>query len=347
MLTGEPEAISALREQVRPTLESMGIAGPVQFVPLPGGANNRVFRGTHPGGELVVKSYFQHPGDSRDRFGAERAFYELIDAQGLTSAPKMMGWVPEHRLGMFEYLPGRKLTPDEVSPSMVEQALAFLTQVNADREQLAAAKVPVASEACFSVAEHLLTVDRRVARLQSIEPVSAVERETIAFVDQDLRPTWQEVRSRIESQVGSTTTSHLPRSNWCLSPSDFGFHNAMLAPDGRLRFFDFEYAGWDDPAKLVCDFFCQPQLPVPLAEWDHFVITLAQSLKSSDNFPKRARCLLDAYRIKWCCIMLNDFLSPSRARRDFAGLEDRTVHQLTQARSALKMVTQSSHCGTG
>ena len=346
MLTDEPKAMSALREQLRPALESMGIAGAVQFVPLPGGANNRVFRIAHPSGELVVKSYFQHPGDSRDRFGAERAFYELINAQGITSAPKVFGWVPEHRLGLFEYLPGRKLNPEEVSFSMVEQALAFLTQLNAGRDHLAAAKVPVASEACFSVAEHLLTVDRRVTRLQTIEPVSAVDREAIAFVDQGLKPAWQGIRSRIESQVGSAISSHLSRSNWCLSPSDFGFHNAMLAPDGQLRFFDFEYAGWDDPAKLACDFFCQPQLPVSLAEWDHFVITLAQSLNSQDNFPERARLLLDAYRIKWCCIMLNDFLRPSRARRDFAGLEDRTAHQLTQARSALRMVTQSSHCGT-
>lgn len=57
-----------------------------------------------------------------------------------------------------------------------------------------------------------------------------------------------------------------------------------------------------------------------------------------DNFPERARFLLDAYRVKWCCIMLNNLL-PSRARRKFAGLEDRTAHQLAKARSALQMVS--------
>ena len=39
-----------------------------------------------------------------------------------------------------------------------------------------------------------------------------------------------------------------------LSPSDFGFHNAIRRADGRLAFVDFEYFGWDDPAKLVADF---------------------------------------------------------------------------------------------
>src|SRR6185503_11886129 len=46
-----------------------------------------------------------------------------------------------------------------------------------------------------------------------------------------------------------------------LSPSDFGYHNAVLADDETVRFFDFEYAGWDDPAKLVCDFFNQVEVP--------------------------------------------------------------------------------------
>lgn len=146
---------------------------------------------------------------------------------------------------------------------MVRQALAFLSQLNAARQSPAAAGIPIASEACFSVAEHLATVDRRVARLQNIEPISAVDQEAIAFVNQELRPAWQQIRTSIESQAARAITTDLPRSNWCLSPSDFGFHNAMLAPDGQLRFFDFEYAGWDDPAKLASDFFCQPQLPSP------------------------------------------------------------------------------------
>ena len=40
-----------------------------------------------------------------------------------------------------------------------------------------------------------------------------------------------------------------------ISPSDFGLHNAKLGEDGKLAFFDFEYAGWDDPAKTIADFF--------------------------------------------------------------------------------------------
>ena len=39
--------------------------------------------------------------------------------------------------------------------------------------------------------------------------------------------------------------------------SDFGFHN-VINKNNKLFFIDFEYAGLDDPIKLICDFYCQP-----------------------------------------------------------------------------------------
>ena len=49
--------------------------------------------------------------------------------------------------------------------------------------------------------------------------------------------------------MGLSMSAALPKETRCLSPSDFGFHNALLEATGKLRFVDFEYAGWDDPAK--------------------------------------------------------------------------------------------------
>ena len=103
----------------------------------------------------------------------------------------------------------------------------------------------------------------------------------------------------------------------CLSPSDFGFHNALASAQG-LSFLDFEYAGRDDPAKLVCDFFCQPEIPVPMHHYAGFVSRLVQGLELDEAARVRCRILVDAYRVKWACIMLNDFLPLDAARRAFA-----------------------------
>ena len=120
-------------------------------------------------------------------------------------------------------------------------------------------------------------------------------------------------------------TKNRDPSRCCLSPSDFGFHNALAGHDGKLTFLDFEYAGRDDPAKLASDFFCQPEVPVPLElSSRHFVRRLGDGLEPRRSRAGRAvEILLDAYRIKWTCIILNDFLPLGAARRAFADAGER------------------------
>jgi hypothetical protein len=150
-------------------------------------------------------------------------------------------------------------------------------------------------------------------------------------------PKWAAARARIvkaADAAGLPLDRVLAAEECCLSPSDFGFHNALADDSGRLSFLDFEYAGRDDPAKLVSDFFCQPEVPVPLGFHAHFVARLADGLGLDDAGRMRCQILLDAYRIKWTCIILNDFLPLGAARRAFADAgewAERCAAQLAKA----------------
>ncbi len=337
-------------ESLGPFLQAHGFAD-ASLEPLSGGGNNRVFRVSSAGREAVLKVYFQNPADQRDRFGAERAFYELLWHTGVRRTPEPLAWDGNQRLGLIRFVDGRKLQPAEVDGRLVEQALEFVLEVNRARNDTAAYKLPVASEACFSLGEHLVLVDRRVARLTGIPTESALDREAAGFVQAELAPAWTDVRTKIAARADSSLDGPLPATARCLSPSDFGFHNALLPADGRLRFFDFEYAGWDDPAKLVCDFFCQPQIPAPAASRPYFTEAIRRGLGLDESFVQRAGLLFPAYQIKWCCIMLNEFLGGERARRDFARgaatPEARKEAQLAQARLALQRATTGvAACGS-
>jgi hypothetical protein len=124
----------------------------------------------------------------------------------------------------------------------------------------------------------------------------------------------------------------------CLSPSDFGFHNALREPSGALRFVDFEYAGWDDPAKLVGDFFNQVQVPVPPALFGAFARRVAAQFADPERNLARYELLLPVYAMKWITIMLNDFLPEGGLRRSFAGDASQVVArkqgQIVKARQA-------------
>jgi hypothetical protein len=118
-------------------------------------------------------------------------------------------------------------------------------------------------------------------------------------------------------RVISEKDREITQSERCLSPSDFGFHNTIRSGDGRLRFFDFEYAGWDDPAKTICDFFCQPAVPVP-NEWLPAFLQEIGGAFPGGELAERVALLLHVYQTKWCCIMLNDFLPAGNQRRAFS-----------------------------
>jgi len=320
----EPDP-TALGSVAAALVAEAGWRGTPQLEPLPGGANNRVFRVRVGGKSALLKVYFQHPGDKRDRLHAEYSFSQFAWGIGLRCLPEPLACDRQNQIGLFEFIEGRRLEPVEVTPEAVEQALDFFRELNCHQPAPAAQALPVASEACFSVAEHLQTVERRVLALRGVEDASAA-----AFVCNELWPCWREIASRIPADPVAVER--------CISPSDFGFHNALREASGRLRFVDFEYAGWDDPAKMVCDFFCQPARPIPRACYETVVVRSGAS-------PDRVAQLLPVYRVKWCCIMLNDFLSVASQRRQFAQRDDtmdRRIRQLAKARQILTILKEPS-----
>lgn len=307
-----------------------GFPGDWALTRLEGGANNRVYRMSSGGASLLLKAYFKHEGDPRDRLGAEYAFSRFAWDRGLRCLPRPLGADAERRLALYEFIDGRRLETGEVGRPEVAQALEFYETLNAHRGDPAASALPSGSEARFSVAGHLDLVGKRVAAL-----ATAAEDEARAFAREELAPAWAEASAAVKRRA----EAELPAASRCLSPSDFGFHNALLAADGRLRFFDFEYAGWDDPARLVCDFFCQPAVRAPLEHLPFFTEGTGRTLPEPGLHAERVRLLLPLYRLKWVCIMLNDFLPVGGSRRAFGGdaatLAARKAAQLAKARLAL------------
>ncbi len=265
--------------------------------------NNRVHRGTSSGRVFLAKEYFQHPDDSRDRYRTEKAFHDFLARAGIHRTPAPLAWFEVQRVGLFEFIEGTK--PESATAANVQTALQFFLEIN--RHHASASELPTASEACFTLEEHVARIDHRVRRLENLPVTSDLDGEADNFVRTCLIPQWRAVGKRLESALLRETGER------CISPSDFGFHNTLVDRGGRMVFFDFEYAGWDDPAKTVCDFFCQPAVPVPLDFLDGFTEAVGGA-----RIRRRVDALLPAYRIKWCCILLNEFLAADRSRRDFS-----------------------------
>jgi hypothetical protein len=331
------DRVGRLTLQAAALAAAAGLAGPYALDLVPGGRNNRTFVLHTADGRAFLKAYFKHPGDPRDRLGAETALLAHASALGVTNVPKLLAMDVRAGLALFCFVEGRRLGPGEIAWPQVEAAADLYLGLNQRPVVLAEA-----SEACFSLAAHLDCIDRRVERLNRAAAAGLLRPVGARFVRDDLGPAWRSLRGNILDAaprlLGASWNIPLPAAHRRVSPSDFGFHNALLTPEGGLVFCDFEYAGMDDPAKMVCDFFCQPEVPVPLDLLPRFLERTAEASAADTSLPARAELLLPAYGVKWCCIMLNDFLPEGAARRRFAAGDDdqgRQDRQLALARNTL------------
>ena len=320
-------------------LEAAGLEaeGEPELSGLDGGANNRVYLVTVGSERAVLKVYFP---DGRPRLEAEFSFLTFARACGIDAVPMPLARDDTAGMALYAMAAGRRMSPADVDTRAIDEAASLFALLNSHREEAGREALPKAAEACFSISEHLQRVDARVTSLTGLEAVDEIDEMAERVIAEQLQPRWQATR---ESVLASTSRAALEQplapGQRCVSPSDLGFHNALIDDDGRITFIDFEYAGWDDPAKLVCDFFCQVELPVPREEQPRFERIALAPFVEAKRIVDRSLLLAPVYQVKWACIVLNDFLGQGRARRSYAlGSEEtrqRRLAQVAKARNAL------------
>ena len=328
---------SDLDKPVAELAAQAGLQGDVRLEELPCGGNNRVFRLYNGPRSYLLKRYFTHEIDPRERLDAEFSFSVFAWANGIRSLPRPIACSKENSLALYDFVEGSRASPHGITRPQVERAAAFFHALNVHKNSGSAKRLPSASEACFSLAEHLSLVQQRVAGLRDIEIHDPTDTAALDFVTAELGTAMKAVRGRIThlaERLRLDIDRKLQYPDRCISPSDFGFHNAIITGHD-IRFIDFEYAGWDDPAKTLCDFFCQPEIPVPKKYAPYFLSKLSRTAADPLFLNQRVMLLYPLYIIKWCCIILNCFLPAGKERLRFSkrpGRQDRKKMQLDKAR---------------
>lgn len=310
---------------------------------LGGGGNSRVYRVRRADGEtLALKAYFRDPQDPRDRLGVEFGALHFLWEQGLRNAPRPVAVDPEAGLGLMEFIPGERI--ERPGTDAIDVACTFLGELGRLASLPAAARLPMASEASFSLQELDESIQARLERLEAVEPALKESSGLGGFLAEHLLPAWRDFRAEAKEASRRWAVAFdqpLPLACRTLSPSDFGFHNALKTPD-RLVFIDFEYFGWDDPAKMLVDFLLHPAMELDPTLGRRFAEGLLAHLPIP-GLRERARLVYPLFGIKWCAILLNEFLPGPLRRRRFAapGIlspAERQARQLAKCRAKLQQV---------
>ena len=332
-------------EGIKEMLSKRGLHARYHLTPLKGGRNNRAFKLKCNEHKFFLKGYFYSATDQRDRLNHEFGLMFFAWSNGIRTVPQPFAMSPDRRLALYEFIDGKVANYRPTTANDIRQATDFILSLNKYRAHKAAETLPPASEACFSTKDHIENTAIRVNRLAQIEVVDDYDKTAKQQIEQVLLPLWDEVSKTIDARrkKNPSLDQTLSADQRWISPSDFGFHNAIEEDDGQLRFIDFEYAGWDDPAKLLCDFANQPDriLESSLSR------VFARHIIAADVNPAflqyRYALLEPLYQIKWACIILNDFLPLGGTRRTFtrsANINENKKTQLEKLDAMLHRVTR-------
>jgi hypothetical protein len=283
------------------------------------GRNSRVYR-VHAGERsFCLKHYVASGADPRNRLGTEMDALELMTRHGIVQVPKPVARDAAQGCALMSWIEGVRV--DAPDGPDIDAAAQFLSAVQELSRLEEAKRQPLGSEACLSGAEIVGQLERRSRRLearQHDEPGLAefFPRYSRFLAEAVLPYAIEGYRAR-----GWRFDAPLAMSSRSLCPSDFGFHNALRSADG-LVFLDFDYFGWDDPVKLVADFVLHPGMDLSDASRRRFVGAARRIYGADGTFAPRLNLLFALFALRWCLILLNEFLPERWATRLHAGLQD-------------------------
>ncbi|MCG9709068.1 aminoglycoside phosphotransferase family protein [Pseudoalteromonas sp. Isolate3] len=273
----------------------------IELTPINGGANNLGIKVTSGNQSWFLKSFNTQSPNVKYKQQNEFLFSQEVYRNCLTATPKPIAINLEENVSLFAYIEGKKI--ENACNNAVQQAILFFQNIN-QREP--SAHLNIASESPSTLAEFSHIITNRLKRL-----------ETVTIKSEQLNVDYHKALTLIrlrQEKLTSNLAQHWQKEQQrsVLSPSDFGFHNAIEASSG-IYFIDFEYAGLDTPWKVFADFFSQPAVPVDLTFALEF-LKLEQFRLLKEN-PEDTLKVFELTQLKWCLIMLNEFLPEVQARR--------------------------------
>ncbi len=272
---------------------------------------------------------------------SEFSFLKFCNVCGISGVPSAHAIDRDARLVLQSFIRGTKPSAQDIGGELISKAAQFFRRLNYFRDSNQATGLTNAQDACFSIDDHITAVDIQLTRI--IIALRDVTGSATDFLRNELVPVWRAVKHTVSTlfkQAGIDHDVAMLHHEKRISPSDFGFHNCIVTESAQTVFIDFEQAGWDDPAKAVCDFFCSPEIPVPIAHFESFANAIFDDFVENEYHIFRTRLLIPVYRVKWACIQMQRLLPythGSHATGDSRIMPSDVVmmHQLDTARAML------------
>lgn len=326
-----------LSHEVRASLDRVLVHPVTSIENIGQGRNSRVYKVVcDDSTNYALKVYFRDESGSRNRLDVEFSSLRFLWDNGVRCIPRPVSANREHLYGIYEYIDGDVIS--NVSSYYIDHALKFIERLKELRFVDGSETIPEAAEACFSINEALKVIKSRLNRLINTKADGSDHELLEVFLQKGFVPLLENVEADLKGNMD--IMSELAAEERVLSPSDFGFHNSLMKRNGEIIYLDFEYFGWDDPAKMISDFLLHPAMELTHELKQRFLTGVLSCFKMPALY-ERVRAMFPVYGLKWCLILLNEFIPQDLQRRKFAGRLNQTYSdvRLRQLEKSKKMLS--------
>ena len=208
-------------------------------------------------------------------------------------------------MALFHFIDGIKIK--KIKNNDVKKLAFFINSINKNNKFNS---LPYAVDGIKHRKNHLKLCESKINEMKKIKNNSDLSKDFFLFLNNKIIPKFIEIKKNFLKKQLELNKFQLFKNDLIVSPSDFGFHNAIKSKD-NFFFLDFEYAGLDDPIKLICDFYCQPDQSLTSLQKKIFIKNLSFKKYSIRQLQYLTKIFIPIHRIKWCCIILNEFKNNS------------------------------------
>ena len=157
----------SVRESAKNLLKDAGFESNIKAIePIHQGGNNQLYRVNNSSQNFVLKKYFQHSEDKRNRLAAEFSFLEFAHKTTPQFVPKPLSKNDSELSALYEFVDGIKIRSEQdLNHRHIAACGEFIAGLNRSSNHNASSLMN-ASEACFSINDHLNTIDKRISELE-------------------------------------------------------------------------------------------------------------------------------------------------------------------------------------
>ena len=296
-----------LKNSVNSSLKDLGIIKN-QFQMIHSGRNSLSWKIRNDKATYFLKKYITKPRDNRNRLATEKGFLNLLKSQNIENIPKIICFSREYNWIVLSWIKGNPISNPNYQDW--DDLLDFLASVQKIQKKDISFEIKNASESCFDILSHAKFIQFRIKDfLQNLD---------------DNKPSL--IRNWIEENLLKTINNYLyeriynikeicyKKNTAILSQSDIGFHNTLRF-EGKLYFFDFEYAGWDDPYKQYTDLVIQPENLLNYNQATSLLNRFGIILNKKIDLNILLEYIF-LYRLKWTIIILKQLLNNNISKYD-------------------------------